>query len=157
MLPPPFYWSPALTCPKPQALQHLEAHDWDLVAACNSYFADEDDSTDGTTPNLNPNEPYNGPRTLDGRPAPQVYRRNRTPAAPPKKKGIATLGSLGASSHQHGDGDDDDDDDLDGDGADDGRGNLFAGGEKSGLAVQDPQKDGGSKGIINDILAKARA
>ncbi|KAM4066550.1 SEP domain-containing protein [Hirsutella rhossiliensis] len=139
------------------ALQYLEAHDWDLVAACNSYFADEDDTADGTLPSLNPDEPYTGPRTLDGRPAPQVYRRNRAPASQPKKKGVATLGSLGAGSHQHGDGDDDEDDDFDGDGADDGRGNLFAGGEKSGLAVQDPQKEGGSKGIINDILAKARA
>lgn len=36
---------------------------------------------------------------------------------------------------------------------------LFAGGEKSGLAVQDPtnQGDGGPMKIINDILAKAKA
>lgn len=40
---------------------------------------------------------------------------------------------------------------------DDGRGNLFAGGEKSGLAVQDPNQEGGPKKIISDILAKARA
>lgn len=135
-----------------KALRYLEAHSWDLVSACDSYFADEDEAADG-----NPDETYNGPRTLDGRPAPEAYPRSRAPAPQPKKKGVATLGSLGASSHQGGDGHHDEDDDYDGDGTDDGRGNLFAGGEKSGLAVQDPQKEGGSKGIINDILAKARA
>ncbi|PNY23673.1 UBX domain-containing protein 1 [Tolypocladium capitatum] len=140
------------------AKQYLDAHNWDLVAACNSYFADEDDKADGLLPGSNPDEPYAGPRTLDGRPAPQVYRRSRNPAArQPKRKGVATLGSLAAGSHQHGDDDGDDDDDFDADGDDDGRGNLFAGGEKSGLAVQDPNQEGGSRGIINDILAKARA
>lgn len=45
-------------------------------------------------------------------------------------------------------------------GFDDGRNprDLFAGGEKSGLAVQDPKQDGfGAKKLINDILARARA
>lgn len=127
-----------------------------MVAACNSYFHDEEEkdleirrqkAAAGET------EPYAGPRTLDGRPAPQPVGG----AAPQgKKKGIATLGSLGGSSHQHdhnADGDDNSDDEDD----DDGRGNLFAGGEKSGLAVQDPRQDGGPRKIINDILAKARA
>lgn len=150
------YLVAALTCHR-QATQYLDAHNWDLVAACNSYFADEDDKADGLLPGSNPEEPYTGPRTLDGRPAPQVYRRSRNPAAAqPKRKGVATLGSLASGSHQHGD-DDDDDDDFDADGDDDGRGNLFAGGEKSGLAVQDPNQEGGSRGIINDILAKAKA
>lgn len=102
---------------------------------------------------------YTGPRTLDGRPAPQASgsRSSRKPASQPKKKGIATLGSLGGGSQGHDDDDDDDDSDMDDDEEDDGRGNLFAGGEKSGLAVQDPKQDGGSKKIIGDILAKAKA
>ncbi|KJZ74516.1 hypothetical protein HIM_06112 [Hirsutella minnesotensis 3608] len=149
-------------CPTSEenAVAYLEGHNWDLVAACNSYFADEDDRIElegagaASTP---PREPYSGPRTLDGRPAPQAYSRDRGTASQPKKKGVATLGSLGSSSHQHGDDEDDADDDFDGDGDDDGRGNLFAGGEKSGLAVQDPKQEGGSRGIINDILAKAKA
>jgi UBX domain-containing protein 1 len=40
---------------------------------------------------------------------------------------------------------------------DDGRGNLFAGGEKSGLAVQDPKQDGGTKKLLEDIFAKAKS
>lgn len=74
-----------------------------------------------------------------------------------KKKGVATLGSLGggSSSHQHGH--DDEDDEFEDSDDNDGRGNLFAGGEKSGLAVQDPNKEGGPKKIISDILAKAKA
>lgn len=65
------------------------------------------------------------------------------------------MGSLGGSAAHHDD--DDEDDDFDDDDEDDGRGNLFAGGEKSGLAVQDPTSEGGSRKIISDILAKAKA
>lgn len=132
-----------------------------MLAACNSYFHDEDERNDerrrkqaeeGTL------EQYSGPRTLDGRPAPQedfssaASRKSKQP----KKKGIATLGSLGSGSAAHHD-DDDEDDDFDDDDDEDGRGNLFAGGEKSGLAVQDPTSEGGSRKIISDILAKAKA
>ncbi|KAL7945298.1 hypothetical protein V8C42DRAFT_322737 [Trichoderma barbatum] len=143
------------------ATQYLESNDWDMLSACNSFFHDEDERNDerrrqqaaeGTL------EQYSGPRTLDGRPAPQedfsssASRKTNQQ----KKKGIATLGSLGSSSAAHHD-DDDDDEDNDDDDEDDGRGNLFAGGEKSGLAVQDPRQEGGSRKIISDILAKAKA
>jgi UBX domain-containing protein 1 len=64
----------------------------------------------------------------------------------------------GGGGHHHDDDDDDLDDDYDDDDDDDGRGNLFAGGEKSGLAVQDPkQQESGPRKLINDILAKAKA
>lgn len=58
---------------------------------------------------------------------------------PPKKK-FATLGDInstgrGAGGHGHGHSDDDDDDE---DYKDDENQDLFAGGEKSGLAVQNP-------------------
>jgi UBX domain-containing protein 1 len=149
----------------PKARQYLEAHNWDLAEASNAWFRDaEEDSRDTSTAPAPAAAPapdnYTGPRTLDGRPAPEAARSSaqaaRKPAASQqKKKGIATLGSLGSSSHQHDHGDDDDDD-FDGE-DDDGRGNLFAGGEKSGLAVQDPHQEGGPKKIISDILAKARA
>ncbi|KAK7413755.1 protein phosphatase regulator [Neonectria punicea] len=149
-----------------EAAQYLEAHHWDIAAACTSWFEDADDEPAATGHEVEQasrsqaaSDNYTGPRTLDGRPAPESSsssRAARKPTTQPKKKGIATLGSLGGSSHQH---DDDDDDDglFDGDDDDDGRGNLFAGGEKSGLAVQDPHQDGGPKKLINDILAKARA
>lgn len=66
------------------------------------------------------------------------------------------MSSIGGGGHAHDDEDDEDDEDYD----DRGRGDLFAGGEKSGLAVQDPsqaQEGGGAKKIISDILAKAKA
>ncbi|KAK0383674.1 hypothetical protein NLU13_9585 [Sarocladium strictum] len=146
-----------------QATQYLEAHDWDLMAASNSFFQDRDEEGQSEPPQqAQPAVPdnYTGPRTLDGRPAPQATssRASRKPTQP-KRKGVATLGSLGGgSSHHHDDDDDDLDDDYDDDDDDDGRGNLFAGGEKSGLAVQDPkQQESGPRKLINDILAKAKA
>lgn len=141
------------------------------MPAVQSYFNDEDER--GAQPQPEPEAPatYTGPRTLDGRPAPQQTPTGSLAARPslggsvpgrsapqPKKKGIATLGSLGANSQQD-DHDEDDDEDYDDDEEDEGRGNLFAGGEKSGLAVQDPSQQEGSrsKKIINDIVAKAKA
>ena len=60
------------------------------------------------------------------------------PIQAPKKK-IATLGDLrgGAGPSHAGHGHDDDDDDDDGPSGDDNQ-NLYAGGEKSGLAVENP-------------------
>ncbi|KAM0546038.1 hypothetical protein ACHAPJ_011052 [Fusarium lateritium] len=145
-----------------EARQYLEAHNWDLAEASNAWFRDAEDDGRDTSTAPAPDDNYTGPRTLDGRPAPEAASGSssqaaRKPAASQqKKKGIATLGSLGGgSSHQHDHGDDDDEDFDPED--DDGRGNLFAGGEKSGLAVQDPSQEGGPKKIISDILAKARA
>jgi UBX domain-containing protein 1 len=71
------------------------------------------------------------------------------------------LGSLnrgGASGHGHGhahDDDDDDDDEEDYQPGEEPR-DLFAGGEKSGLAVQDPPRND-PKSVVNDILKRARA
>lgn len=61
------------------------------------------------------------------------------PAAAPKKK-FATLGDLrGSAGPSHaGHGHDDDDDDEDYVPSDDENQNLYAGGEKSGLAVENP-------------------
>ena len=62
---------------------------------------------------------------------------------------FATLGDLGGGSgghsHNHDDDDDDDDDDND-----DPKPDLFTGGEKSGLAVQNPDD------LKKRILEKAR-
>lgn len=135
------------------------------MAASNSFFQDRDE--DGQAEPQQQAQPtvpdtYTGPRTLDGRPAPQAAtsRASKKPAQP-KRKGVATLGTLGGGSgggHHHDDDDDEMDDDYDEDDDDENRGNLFAGGEKSGLAVQDPkQQDSGSRKLINDILAKAKA
>lgn len=144
-----------------QATQYLEANNWDMMAASNSYFQDEDEqnnASQGRQAAPQTDEAYTGPRTLDGRPAPASSGRAKSSkASQPKRKGVATLGSLGGGSQQHADDEDEDDDDDDD--QDDGRGNLFAGGEKSGLAVQDPHQEGsgGPRKIISDILAQAKS
>jgi UBX domain-containing protein 1 len=137
-----------------QAVKYLEANGWDMVAASNSYFQDADEASQ--EPAAAQPAASSGPRTLDGRPAPSAAPLSSRSSRPQqkKKKGVATLGTLGGSSqHQHDD-DDSDEDDTD----PDDRGNLFAGGEKSGLAVQDPNDGGGGpRKIISDLLAKAKA
>lgn len=110
-------------------------------------------------------EPYTGPRTLDGRPAPASIPTvdSSSGSAPPKKKGgFATLDSLskGAGGHAgHGQAHDDDDDDSSDDDYEPGEEprDLFAGGEKSGLAVQDPSNRNDPRKVVDDILKKARA
>lgn len=101
-----------------------------------------------------PEEEYTGPRTLDGRPAPQSIPAvgSSSSAKPKKKGGIATLGSLG---HGHDDDEEDDEEDFDPEGE---PRDLFAGGEKSGLAVQDPSSNRNDpRKVVSDILKKARA
>lgn len=104
---------------------------------------------------------------MDGRPAPASvsaggggggYASRTAAKKPQKKKGVMTLNSLrgGSSGHDHEDEEDEDDEEDD----THGRGDLFAGGEKSGLAVQDPNAVGHSNDaqkMIRDILAKAKA
>lgn len=106
-------------------------------------------------------QPYAGPRTLDGRPAPTsaipTVASSSRPARQPPRTGFATLDSLnqgpaGGHGHAHDDDDDDDDDFHD----DEQPRDLFAGGEKSGLAVQDPRRNEPRK-LVNDILKKAEA
>ncbi|KAK7955310.1 SEP domain-containing protein [Apiospora saccharicola] len=122
-----------------QATQYLSAHNWDLDSAAASLMADMDEAEDGNTAAAAAPESssstaqappgYTGPRTLDGRPAPQAA----------------------ASSSRSKPPDDDDDDD-------DPSRRTYAGGEKSGLAVQDPnQGRPDPKSIINDLLAKAKS
>ncbi|KAK1752932.1 hypothetical protein QBC47DRAFT_387388 [Echria macrotheca] len=144
-----------------EALEYLEASHWNPEAATEAFFADMDESHENQLAQNTqaPAEPeYTGPRTLDGRPAPQAAGSSssaKKSQKPPKRTGLATLSSLGGNhSHDEDDGDDEDDDE------DDRRGprDLFAGGEKSGLAVQDPgQRSNDPRRLINDIVAKAKA
>jgi UBX domain-containing protein 1 len=110
-------------------------------------------------------EGYTGPRTLDGRPAPtsaiptvgSSSRSRPTRQAP--RSGFATLDSLnqGAAGSHAGHGHDDDDDSDDEDYMDDEQPrDLFAGGEKSGLAVQDPRRND-PRSLVKDIIKKAQA
>lgn len=147
-----------------QAQQYLAANRWDLSSAAAEYFTAQEEAAEQGGDDPQEAEAYTGPRTLDGRPAPQqAIPVASSSSAPPKRGGIATLGSLGQRSagghaghrHAHDDGDDDDDDDDDFEPGEEPR-DLFAGGEKSGLAVQDPARND-PKNVVNDILKKARA
>lgn len=143
------------------ARAHLIPNEWNLEAAVTEYFASLEEGGVATEPVFNdqdadmeePEEPYTGPRTLDGRPAPQAIPAAGSSAPPKKKGGIATLGSIAPTDphagHAH-DSDDSDDEDFE---PDEEPRDLFAGGEKSGLAVQDPSQ----KRLVKDILKKARA
>jgi UBX domain-containing protein 1 len=153
-----------------QAQQYLQANRWDLGGAAAEYFTALEEGTneaqEGGEDDPQEPEAYTGPRTLDGRPAPSSIPTVGSSASskpPPKKGGIGTLASLGQSSggghaghgHAHDD-DDDDDDDSDYEPGEEPR-DLFAGGEKSGLAVQDPSSRNDPRKVVNDILKKARA
>lgn len=132
-----------------QAREYLVAHDWNLQTALADFFAS------GDLPDTEPDEAFNPPtaggRTLDGQSStpqaiPTTSRLPPPPSAPKPagQKKFATLGDLGGSSghagDDHGDGDSDSEEDQD----------LFAGGEKSALAVQNPDD------IKRKILAKAK-
>ncbi|KAI5857486.1 SEP-domain-containing protein [Durotheca rogersii] len=135
-----------------QATDYLSNNNWDIRSAAQAYFDDDDDDDlDGPGSEVAPAE-YTGPRTLDGRPAPQpIPSTSSSSKKPPKKKGLATLSSL-AGGHAH----DDDNDDSDDDDHDVHR-DTYAGGEKSGLAVQDPSQRDGPRRIIDELLAKAKS
>lgn len=144
-----------------QATQYLSAHNWDLDSAAAALMADMDEA-EGNAAAAAPESAssasqaspgYTGPRTLDGRPAPQAAASSSRSKPPAKKKGLATLSSIGGGGHDHDDDDSDDDHDDD-----DPSRRTYAGGEKSGLAVQDPnQGRPDPKSIINDLLAKAKS
>ncbi len=156
-----------------EAIEYLAATGWDLHAAMESFYEDQEEagpeSSSAVAEASAPAEPaYTGPRTLDGRPAPHSTMPSSLPSRKPQKKtGLATLSSLssggggggGGGPHHHHDDDDDDDDDDEASGRGGPR-DLFAGGEKSGLAVQDPSMGGPAsraQKMIKDIIAKAKA
>ncbi|KAI0835254.1 SEP-domain-containing protein [Hypoxylon sp. FL0890] len=135
-----------------QATQYLSASNWDLATAAQAYFADEEEDDAGgpiESSAAASSQSYTGPRTLDGRPAPQsIPTTSSSSKRPPKKKGLATLSSIGGHGHDHDDEDDNNEDE-------DTHRDTYAGGEKSGLAVQDPNQRTDPRRILNDILSKA--
>jgi UBX domain-containing protein 1 len=153
-----------------QALEYLTLTNFDLASAVSEYYTSQEEedmagsgSGSGAEPENQVPEGYNGPRTLDGRPAPQstsaipTVGSSSSSARQPPRRGIATLGSLGQSSSGHGhDHDDDDDTDDEDYTPDENPRDLFAGGEKSGLAVQDPARRD-PRSLVNDIIKKAQA
>ncbi|TID22805.1 putative squalene synthase [Venturia nashicola] len=148
-----------------QADDCLRAHNWDVESAVSTYFAaqeggqgdanegeaDEEDELEAPA-TATPSTGYvaGGGRTLGGGPAPPsaAASSSRAPPsssrrAPARGGGPRTIKDLqGEGGHAH----DDDDSDEDTD--------MFAGGEKSGLAVKGP--GGNPQAQINSILDRAR-
>ncbi|KAI1147996.1 hypothetical protein F4825DRAFT_435527 [Nemania diffusa] len=136
---------------------YLEANSWDLEVAVQTWYNDQEETPPeppSAAGRASVSPPYTGPRTLDGRPAPQSIPTTSSASSSSKKhqkkKGLATLSSLGGDN-AHDDDDDDDDD------ADATRRDTYAGGEKSGLAVQDPNQRADPRRLINDLLSKAKS
>ncbi|KAL8646775.1 MAG: hypothetical protein Q9226_006717 [Calogaya cf. arnoldii] len=151
----------------PEARRYLESSQWDLEAAATEYYtsleeaAGQEEPLSASVPEAEetlPDAPAapSGGRTLAGGSVPQPIpttskmpdQSSSSSKAAPKKK-FATLGDLsggGGSSGHAGHGHDDDSDDSDYDPKQD----LFAGGEKSALAVQNPDE------MKKKILERAR-
>ncbi|OBT78629.1 hypothetical protein VF21_02231 [Pseudogymnoascus sp. 05NY08] len=141
-----------------EAEQFLISSDWDLEDAAATFYASQEDAPAETEGGAPAPEEYTGPRTLDGRPAPEsrtptVASSSRPPRRAPRS-GIATLGSIASDSAQHGH-DDDDSDDPDFHDDEQPR-DLFAGGEKSALAVQDPRRND-PRNLVDEIIKKAKS
>ena len=143
----------------------LESSNWDTALAADCYFggedhtqwADDDAESDHAIVDDEPIEAdSSGDRTLGGGPAPASSKpasSKPTPSSKAKSKpkssgrGFTTLGDLNQTNTRvsPNDGEDKDSDD---DGQD-----LFAGGEKSGLAVHNPADP---KRQVRGILERAR-
>ncbi|KAK3171511.1 hypothetical protein OEA41_003595 [Lepraria neglecta] len=120
------------------AEEHLAISSWDLASAVTQYYnpAEPEDEAEQEALESSADQP--------SAPQPNPTSSSNMPPASgqaPKKK-FATLGDLrgsaGPSHAGHGHGHDDDDDDEDYEPSDDENQNLYAGGEKSGLAVENP-------------------
>lgn len=166
-----------LTSPYLQAEGYLNASNGDLTLAASLFFDESaeqaedasdpdvemagDDQT--TNPDPNPNPPQQpvpgGGRTLGGAyvPPPAGSSSSSQPPATSRQapqRGLKTLKDLqssgGGHGHAHNDGDRDSDEDYTDENQD-----FFAGGEKSGLAVQNPNQ-ANPRDQINNILKRAR-
>lgn len=156
-----------------QAEQYLAAASWNLEHAGALYFDDaapHDEPTSGPpehdtmaddaeNPTPEQQQQPGGGRTLGGAYVPPTASSSSStppPAAPRQQQqrgvaGLRTLGDLqpsGGAAHGHAHDDDDSDDD-------DEQHDFFTGGEKSGLAVQNPNQSN-PRDHINNILRRAR-
>ena len=152
-----------------KAQQYLATNQWDLSSAAAEYYTSLEEATEAPTAidadNSDTDEEQSIPepsvprttrssgRTLGddvaNQPIPTTSSMPPPPSSsskPPPKKKFATLGDLGGGGSTGHDGHGHDDDDED----DDENQDLFAGGEKSALAVQNPDD------IKRKILERAK-
>ncbi|KAF3009524.1 UBX domain-containing protein 1 [Curvularia kusanoi] len=158
-----------------EAERYLDAANGDLQVAAELFYeqsaeADQPSDTDmagddqPTNPSSSEQQPIpGGGRTLGGAYVPPTEassssssRQQSTQRQAPQQRGVAGLRTLkdlqssgGGHAHAH------DDDDSDEDFKDDENQDFFAGGEKSGLAVQNPNQ-ANPRDHINNILKRAR-
>ncbi|PGH04223.1 UBX domain-containing protein 1 [Blastomyces parvus] len=121
-----------------EAKEYLSTNNWDIEEAMADYYPEQDDTTRDDAESYDEPAQPSGGRTLGGT-APPPSSEPGVRKAPRKK--FATLGDLGsgdAGGHDHSDDDTDEGQDM------------FAGGEKSGLAVQNPDD------IKQKIIEKAK-
>ncbi|KAK7555516.1 Cdc48-dependent protein degradation adaptor protein-like protein [Phyllosticta citricarpa] len=147
--------------PPQQAENALKMAEWDVPNAITLHYAAQDDapeaSSEGAAAAAEAPSDYTGPRTLSGAPAPDPAQAGSSSSSSAQQArgrggGLRTLRDLqgdagAAQSHGHAHGDDDDDDEDQ---------DFFAGGEKSGLAVQNPNSGPSARDHINNIIDRAR-
>ena len=136
-----------------QAHEYLANSSWELGSAVTEYFnrseGIEEDDQASEAPAATPSAPQPVPASSRALPPPSVTQA-------PRRK-FATLGDLSGGGepshpgHGHGHGDDDDDDDFEP--SDDDNPDLYAGGEKSGLAVENPNT---AEKLRKKIIQKAQ-
>jgi UBX domain-containing protein 1 len=160
-----------------QAERYLNASNGDLTLAASLYFDEHQDQEQDSEPDVdmagndastesdaNPNPPQQhvpgGGRTLDGTYVPPpagAASSSSQPASSSRQapqrgpRTIKDLQSGGGGGHGHAH----DDDNSDEGGDDDEEQDFFTGGEKSGLAVQNPNA-ANPRDQINNILKRAR-
>ncbi|KAH0547892.1 hypothetical protein GP486_008367 [Trichoglossum hirsutum] len=147
-----------------EAQQYLAANRWDFSGAISEYYASQDEVAEaGASTDLNEDASAprsGGPRTLGGAPVPAPTTSG--PSAPSSASGkgkapnkFATLFTGDSAPHPHSD-DGDDDDYMDDE--EERKQDLYAGGEKSGIAVQnpnDPRTFGRGKALAENLVKKA--
>ncbi|KAK3075766.1 protein phosphatase regulator [Teratosphaeriaceae sp. CCFEE 6253] len=140
----------AITGANPSTAQAtLESANWDLEEAVGLYFAAADDPQADHDADMGGNEDEIAEtmrQSDQSGPSQQATSTAKSGQKPPGKRPMAmTLRDLQGS----GDGDEDDEDDEK-------PRDLFAGGEKSALAVQDPSNQGGPMDHFRNIMNQAR-
>ncbi|CEP16094.1 hypothetical protein [Parasitella parasitica] len=128
--------------PENQARFFLEAAGWDIEMAISQYFEGSASAADADSQPLETLAPQSN---ISSGPATPTKRKVTAAAASSSK--IRTLSDINSSGQN----DDSDDDEHE---------NLYTGGEKSGMAVQGPNKRGGASGsnknsLVDQILKKA--
>ncbi|KAK8187024.1 Cdc48-dependent protein degradation adaptor protein-like protein [Phyllosticta capitalensis] len=140
-----------------QAENALRMAEWDVPNAITLHYAAQDEAPEASPePAAEAAAPadYTGPRTLGGAPAPDPAQASSSSSSSAQRArgGLRTLRDLqnqGGPAQGHGHAHDDDDES----GEDQ---DFFAGGEKSGLAVQNPNSGPSARDQINNIIDRAR-